>query len=188
MTLPSRHAPTLARPHQGAFHMAVINLNKPLEDVVISNQEKGFMKNLQANILKGHGREHVVLLFMAVKNVADARSFLHSYPATDSFTQLQDTINFKKQRIRGGVIRLVFLSQTGLAKFGHASQFSSFNAFAGGMAADTAVLDGGTIGSWQEELKRPIDVMLLIAYHNKTDLAAMVGTMVQTFETPPSPF
>ena len=31
-----------------------VNLNAVLDDRVISSQEKSFMENLQANILKGH--------------------------------------------------------------------------------------------------------------------------------------
>ena len=49
-----------------------IDLTKPLDDTVISAPEKSFMKNLQANILKGHGREHVALLFLAVTDVGKA--------------------------------------------------------------------------------------------------------------------
>lgn len=165
-----------------------INLGKQLDDKVISNQEKHFMHNLQANILKGHGREHVVLLFLAVKNVETARGFLHSYPVTDSFTQFKETEDFKQTRAPGGVVRLVFLSKAGLDAFGHGSKFAGFGAFSGAMATNTAVLDGGSTGSWQNELKQPSHVLLLVAYHNEVDLARMVGKMVEDFGEDDSPF
>ena len=165
-----------------------IDLTKPLDDTVISPQEKSFMQNLQANILKGHGREHVALLFLSVKDVGKARSFLRAYPVTDSHRQFLETEAFQRTRTPGGVVRLVFLSKTGLGKFGHASQFAGFGLFNGGMAADTAVLDAGTTASWQSELKKPIDVLLLVAYHHETELAGMVGKMVEDFDEDGSPF
>jgi Dyp-type peroxidase family len=165
-----------------------IDLAKPLDDKVISNQEKHFMQNLQANILKGHGREHVVLLFLAVKNVGKARAFLHSYPVTDSLTQFKETEEFSRTRAPSGVVRLVFMSKAGLDMFGHGSKFTGFGAFSGGMATDTAVLDGGSTGSWQNELKQPSHVLLLLAYHNEVDLARLVGKMVEGFGENDSPF
>lgn len=95
-----------------------INLSNPLNDKVISNQEKSFMRNLQANILKGHGREHVALVFLSIDNVDKARKYLHDYPVSDAHTQLEETKRFKNEGIPGGLIRLVFISKLGLDKFG----------------------------------------------------------------------
>ncbi|RYY90178.1 MAG: hypothetical protein EOO24_32910, partial [Comamonadaceae bacterium] len=140
-----------------------ITLTQPFDDTVISTQEKSFLRNLQANILKGHGREHVALLFLTVTDAPKARTFLHAFPVTDAHTQLQEALQFKATRSPGGVVRLAFLSQAGLAKFGRQGAFTGFGAFAGGMAADSAVLDDGTTASWQQQLKQPVDVLLLPA-------------------------
>ena len=148
-----------------------VKLNAVLDDRAISNQEKSFMQNLQANILKGHGREHVALLFFKVRDVPAARAFLRGFPVTDAFTQQQQTKAFRKHRVPGDTVRLAFLSQTGLERFGHGRKFARFAAFAGGMAADTGVLDGGNTNSWQSELKRPIDVALLLADNDESVLA-----------------
>jgi Dyp-type peroxidase family len=165
-----------------------INLKNPLDNKVISNQEKHFMRSLQANILKGHGREHVVLLFLAVKDVDKARTFLRNYPVTDSYTQLEETKAFKESRSPGGVVRLAFLSKTGLDVFGHGSKFSGFGAFSAGMSTDEPVLDRGTTESWQDELKRPVHVMLLVAYHDELDLARIVSKIVDNFSKEDSEF
>ena len=165
-----------------------INLSTPLDDTTISSTEKSFMQNLQANILKGHGREHVILMFLSVKNVAKARTYLHNYDVTDAHTQLTETKAFKQRREPGGVVRLVFLSKTGLDAFGHASKFNTFNAFAGGMSADAGVLDNGTTASWQHELKQPYHVMLLVAYHDEIALSLIVGKMKDDFDAPGSAF
>jgi Dyp-type peroxidase family len=165
-----------------------INLNKPLDDTAISNTEKGFMQNLQANILKGHGREHVILMFLSIKNVAKARTYLRNYDVTDAHTQFIETQNFQQSREPGGVVRLVFLSKTGLDTFGHAPKFNTFGAFAGGMAGDAGVLDDGTTASWQNELKQPYHVMLLVAYHDEVALSRIVGKMKDDFDDAASGF
>ena len=64
-----------------------ISLTKPLDDTVISTQEKNFLLDLQANILKGHGREHVALVFLAITDANMARKFLHGFPVTSAFRQ-----------------------------------------------------------------------------------------------------
>lgn len=165
-----------------------INLTKPLDDLVISTQEKSFLQDLQANILKGHGREHVALVFLAIKEVNKARKFLHGFPVTSAFRQLDEAKQFKATRAPGSVVRLAFLSQGGLAAFGHGPKFTAFGLFAGGMAADTAVLDGGSTASWQAELKKPVHAMLLVAYHDATDLARIVAKLVSDLDDPASGF
>lgn len=165
-----------------------INLTKPLDDIVISTQEKNFLRELQANILKGHGREHVALVFLAINAVSQARAFLRAFPVTNAFQQLDEAKQFKATRAPGGVVRLAFLSQSGLAAFGHGPKFSAFGLFAGGMAADTAVLDAGSTASWQAELKKPVHTMLLVAHHDATDHARIVAKLVSDLENPASGF
>jgi Dyp-type peroxidase family len=165
-----------------------INLTQPLDDLVISTQEKHFLRDLQANILKGHGREHVALVFLSVKAVAPARAFLRAFAVTSAFQQLEENEQFKNTLAPGGVVRLAFLSQAGLVAFGHGPKFTSFGLFAGGMAADTAVLDGGSTASWQPELKKPVHAMLLTAYHDETDLARIVAKLVSDLEDAASGF
>jgi Dyp-type peroxidase family len=165
-----------------------VNLKEVLDDRVLSEPVKKFMQNLQANILKGHGREHVVLLFLSIKNIDNARKYLHDYPITDSYTQHLESIKFKFDGGCGGVVRLVFLSKSGLIKFGHGTRFDSFGAFSGGMATDSSVLDNGSTESWQDELIKSNDVMLLVAYHNPIKLARIIGNMVKDFSKEDSPF
>lgn len=174
-----------------------IKLDDPLDDLTINDPKKYFMQNLQANILKGHGREHVVLLFLTMKEkkVGEAREFLRNYPVTDAYTQFEEAKAFRERRLPGGVVRLVFLSQAGFDILGHGHKFTNFSTFSGGMANDKAVLDNGSTESWQFELngklnkdKKPVHIMLLVAYHDEIDLARMVGNMVEDFEEESSPF
>ena len=154
-----------------------VDITQPLDDNFIGNQEKNFLRNLQANILKGHGREHVALLFLEIKDVAKARQFLHAFPVSDALTQLQEARQFKATRAPGGVVRLVFLSQSGMTVLGHDAKFQGFGAFSAGMAADPQVLDDGATDSWQAELKQPLHVLLLVAYHDEVDFIRIVSKL-----------
>lgn len=165
-----------------------VDITKPLDDIVVSNQEKAFLLDLQANILKGHGREHVALMFLAIKDVTKARQFLHHFPVSNAFAQLEEVKEFKASRSPGGVVRLAFLSKAGLDLLSHGPKFSSFGLFANGMAADAAVLDSGTTSSWQHELTLPVHVMLLVAYHEVTAFERIVGKLVDDLNQPASGF
>ncbi|MGL4574668.1 MAG: Dyp-type peroxidase [Burkholderiaceae bacterium] len=156
-----------------------IDLSKPLDDRKISNQEKKFLSDLQANILRGHGREHVALLFLAVHSVDKARAFLHKFPVSSAQAQYEESKEFKETHTPGGVVRLAFLTKAGLDKFGHGGKFTTSSAFAGGMSKDTEVLDAKNTDSWQPELKRPVHVLLLLAYHRDDDLARITGKLVE---------
>jgi Dyp-type peroxidase family len=165
-----------------------IDLKCPLDDTVLDASVKGFMQNLQANILKNHGREHVAMLFLSIQNVEKARKFFYDYDVTDALTQYDDAAKYRRKGTPGGVVRLAFFSKTGLEKFGHSSKFNDFGAFSGGMAQDTSVLDNGSTASWQPELSKSHDVMLLIAYHLEVNLSRIVGDLVERFAKPDSPF
>lgn len=165
-----------------------INLSKPLDDAVLSNSEKHFLHNLQGNILKGHGREHVVLVFLAVKKVDEARAFLRQWPITDALTQHKENEAFKQQGVPGGLVRLAFLSRSGLVQFGHGNKFTGLGAFDASMAADTPVLDQGTTQSWQAELKQPTDVLLLLAHHDRDTLAHVVAKLITPWDAPTAAF
>ena len=156
-----------------------LSLDRPLDDTVISPQEKGFLQRLQANIVKGHGRDHVVLIFLSVKDLDAARSVLHAWPVSDAYGQLQESELFKRQGVPGGLVRLAFLSQRGLQRFGHGNKFEGFSSFAAGMAADTAVLDQGRTDSWHPELRQSIDVLLLLAHDDRQALARVVGKLIR---------
>lgn len=163
-----------------------IDLTKVLDDTVIGTPVKQFLQNLQANILKGHGREHVALLFLAVNDVAKARAFLRRFPVSSAHRQLVEAQDFKATGAPGGVVRLAFLSRAGLVKFGHGTDFPGTGTFGAGMAADTQVLDAGSTASWQPQLKQAVHVMLLLAYHDETAFARIVGKLVSKLKLPAS--
>ena len=157
-----------------------IEINNPLNDINPGDEELEFMRNLQANILKGHGREHVALLFLAVNKKDLARSFLQQFQVTTALEQLEATKEFKRTGTPGGLIRLAFLSKAGLDVFERGTPFGGL--FAAGMAADADVLDMGTTESWQDQLKQRTDVLLLLAHESVDELAKVLAALTKEFE------
>ncbi|MFF7710792.1 Dyp-type peroxidase [Pseudomonas sp. NPDC007930] len=170
------------------------NLNTPLDDSNLdAPATRHLLQALQANILKGHGRNHVVLLFLEITDVAKARHFMHHYKVTSAATQFQETRRFKDTGEPGGVVRLAFISHAGLVQFGKAAPFAPGGTpldefFVQGMAADTAALDRQTTDSWQSALKRPVHVLLLLAHDDLDDLSHMAFSEVQTLNAEASGF
>ncbi len=164
-----------------------ISLEQPFDDESFDEEKINFLKNLQANILKGHGREHVALLFLKIKDVGGTRLFLRDYPISDAYTQHIEVENFKKNQVPGGIIYLAFLSKAGLDVLGHGEKFTSDQPFIDGVRNDAAVLDGGETKSWQTELLEQSHVLLLLAYHDEVELARTLGNYVADFAVESSP-
>jgi Dyp-type peroxidase family len=167
-----------ARPFSFRSFTMAINLNQPLDDRILNGPERKFLNNLQANILQGHGRDHVALLFLEIKNIEAARQFLRQYPVTTALRQLEDTQDFRARAISGGLVRLLFLTRLAMQKLNHAAKFNAFGAYSQGMALDPAILDDGSLDSWQTELRKPVDVLLLLASDNATTLQAQLAKLI----------
>lgn len=171
------------------------HLDRTLDDSDIDHPDtRHFLSALQANILKGHGRHHIALLFLEVTEVSQARTFLHHYNVTDSATQFRETKRFKETGEPGGLVQLVFISHAGLVKLGKAAAFKDADDtpldefFEGGMAADTEVLDQQTTDSWQSAFSTPVDVLLLLAHDDEDDLARATSRSVSALEKKGSGF
>jgi Dyp-type peroxidase family len=160
----------------------MINLNALFDDTDLGKPETlHALKSLQANILKGHGRDHVALIFLKITDVAKARTFVHHYPVTDAATQFVQAQAFRDTGEPGSLVRLLLVSYTGLKAFGHQAHFNENQPhhdpfFVMGMGQDSEVLDRGGLDSWQSALKHdPLHLLLLFAHDDPVSLAAVVG-------------
>lgn len=160
----------------------MLNLNTLFDDSDLGKHETlHALHTLQANILKGHGRDHVALLFLKITAADKARRFLHRYPVTNAATQFLQAQAFRESGEPGSLVRLALLSFNGLKALGHQQHFAEGKPnhdpfFVLGMAQDTDVLDHGSTDSWQPALKKtPVDVLLLLAHDDPLSLASVVG-------------
>ncbi|HEY9728289.1 MAG TPA: peroxidase [Chroococcales cyanobacterium] len=160
------------------------------------------LKNLQGNILKGHGREHSVHIFL--KFTADTKavrkwieSFAQKY-VTSAEQQLRDTENYKKTKKPGGLFGNFFLSAKGYEALGFTKQEiqSAFVEedvlfgdkvdvkFTKGMAAAQSELKDPSVASWEQGYRVPIDAVILLADENEQVLHREATAIIQDKKLP----
>ena len=103
-----------------------VKLTAPLRWKSSTPDEQKMLKNLQGNILKGHGRDHTWNIFFQLGTgspaaIAGSKRVLRefgNYHVTDAYTQLLTTELFKANKTDGGTFCAAFLSARGYASLG----------------------------------------------------------------------
>lgn len=126
------------------------------------------LHNLQGNILKGHGRDHAVLVFLTFTDPTPTLrgkfGALAMKVVTSAARQRDETDQFKQFGIPGGPFGNVFLTATGYAKLGASAAGLPDPHFQGGMKATGAAFNDPPPATWDAGFnKTPIDAMLLVA-------------------------
>lgn len=143
-----------------------INLNAPLAWSQANAEEKAMLRDLQANILKGHGRAHTAHLFLRFGAAAPTRQWLHALAArvTSAMSHLQANVAFKRTHKSGGLVTLVFIARAGYQALGVAqSATPKDGAFLAGMAAHRNALNDPPINQWETYLGTGVHAMVLLA-------------------------
>jgi Dyp-type peroxidase family len=157
----------------------MIDLTKPLD--LRDDEAQDFLKNLQGNILKSHGRSHTAHLFVRFKpNYRNtARAWLKHFAetkVTSAYMQQQQTEDKKK----GGeeqLFAMVLLSAKGYIALGledklPQEQSSAFrNGMARRMANDPAKV------KWDPPYNEKIHAMILLAHANYDELQKEVQSL-----------
>ena len=142
------------------------------ESNVSNNQEFTEMLNdLQANILKHHGRDFAYHLFLTIKSEksVEAKNWIADFAAskiTSTAKQLVDSKIKKEHEIDGGTVYTLSLSSSGYDKLEIESLKPENQAFQEGMKQRSTELADNP-ENWENEFKNQIDVLIIIANSSK---------------------
>ena len=131
------------------------------------------LDNLQANILKGHGRNHTTAIFLQFNEnkKTDIKRWIGTLDITSAYKQLSDREAYKKDKAAGaavlhdgGPVICFFLTASGYGKIGITddAKIPPGKAFREGMKKRKDLNDPAVV-HWQEEYRRETDAMLLVA-------------------------
>ena len=150
--------------------MSIIDiLSAPIDwrETAVNPDLHGFLSDLQANILKSHGRHHAAHIFitfagMAETDVADIVRTL-GHRCTSALDQLRNNKN-EAPHLDGGPVRCLFLAASGYKALGLATMPEG-PAFKAGMEASKDELSDPPRTDWEQSNwrdKKP-DAMFLLA-------------------------
>lgn len=145
-------------------------LNAPIDwaKAATDLDTKAFLDDLQANILKGHGRQHTGNIFISFADMEPAAvaTVIRSLGAhcTSAHHQLLTNKN-QPPFIDGGTVRCLFLSATGYKALGSLTKTPAEPSFMTGMAAAGAGLNDPPRSVWNPVGWRgaPPDAMFMVA-------------------------
>lgn len=172
-----------------------------LIDVSEPTTAPAFLGQIQGNILKGHGRDHIRLLFLSFKasaSAADLKAAIKSYVTLghvqSALEQRAFEVRFNSFGIPGPLFSNVLLSGTGYTKLGEA--LASFDeaptlptfggdgiTFAAGARADSVIdlLKDAPVDTWEAPFREEIDLLVLLADDDEAGLATVLNDAIELF-------
>src|SRR5262245_54766605 len=131
------------------------------------------LKNLQGNILKGHGRDHTIHLFLRLRStpgaLSKAKKWIKKFAkervttAKKQFEEMDDFHNFK---IIGGLFANFLLTHKGYEILGVPSPRD--RRFVAGMKASRADLADPDPTEWEEGYRGEIHASILLAHDDES--------------------
>jgi Dyp-type peroxidase family len=146
-----------------------IALDAPLRWKTATLDEQKMLRNLQGNILKGHGRDQTWNIFFEFgpDQAASKRLLreLGNFHVTDAYTQLLKAEAFRADPdTDGGTFCAAFLTSSGYAAIGLTLTPPPQNAaFTSGMKQTVADLSDPDVTAWEVPFQATIHAMVLIA-------------------------
>ena len=144
-----------------------IRLDAPLRWKAANSKEQKLLRNLQGNILKGHGRDHTWNVFFTFGgDNAKTRRLLRQLGngfVTDAYKQLLATEAFKTDDKKdGGTFCAAFLSAKGYQTLGLTFTAPPANAaFDAGMKAGQVALGDPPSTAWEAPFQQELHAMVL---------------------------
>lgn len=145
-----------------------------LEETRVSNNQQfsEMLNDLQANILKHHGRKFAFHLFLSVKNGKshEAKNWIADFATskiTSTAKQLVDSKIKKVNDVDGGTIYTLSLSSSGYNKLDIQSDLKPDNqAFQDGMKQRSVILEDNPT-NWENEFQSQIDLLVIVGNANE---------------------
>jgi Dyp-type peroxidase family len=179
-----------------------LNLDSDLEPIDQNEATyQDFLKDLQGNILNGHGRDHAVHIFLTFISGAGKRTEVKTWIAdfaskiTSAKGQLDASEEYKCSKTDAGLFSHFALSASGYDylevpknkqphgskpqerddsvadRFGNPAPFYA-DSFQDGLKSRQEVLLDPPVENWEDGFKGPIDALIILADDNPADLSA----------------
>ncbi len=176
-----------------------------LLDLRLINQDEPklveFLKDLQGNILKGHGRDYAAHIFIAFdkpEQIQRVKRWIASLNITSAKAQFDGAESYRQKRIDAGLFTHIAFSANGYAALDIAGKKQPqganlqnrptnldngkpfyANAFQQGMKARQSVLLDPCPKEWESEFQLPIDAVVILADDNSKELKIATTKMVE---------
>jgi Dyp-type peroxidase family len=158
---------------------AVLNGSTPFDERDAASEP--LLRNLQGNILRGHGRNHAVHIFFSFRDGAPAGAILQRLAEgciTTAYRQYREAERYRRWKVPGGLFGNVFLTARGYTRLGLGVDVDALfpephdlpephriaSCFAAGMRAH-AVQDFAdpSPDAWEPAFQQEIHAMVLLA-------------------------
>ncbi|MDX6682138.1 MAG: hypothetical protein QOG94_2177 [Solirubrobacteraceae bacterium] len=171
-----------------------VDLTKPLEWKTATGDAAAMLSQLQPNILKGHVRQHMQILFVQFSDKAEGRAFLHNVARKmkSAKKHLLEVDRFNgPDHVEGSVYIGVGITQTGYAKLGIPANKvpgagdGTAAPFRDGMRSGASVqaLADPPVTSWEATFRHTIHAVVLIGDRKKASVTA-TRTAIDALFTP----
>jgi Dyp-type peroxidase family len=164
--------------------MAVDLTKNPIDRKSKAPAVASLLKNLQGNILKGHGRDHTIHLFLRFLPtpgaLSKAKQWIKKFAkerVTSAKKQFEEMDDFRKFKIIGGLFANFFLAHKGYEILGVPSPRD--RKFVAGMKTSRADLADPDLAAWEEGYRGKIHASILLAHDDESELNREARVILQ---------